>query len=139
MTKEAQNIASLYTDVHMQLLPLMQKLSKEACQTGMPVVRHLVLNYADDANVYPIEDEFMMGDALLIAPIFDEDTFEREVYLPQGSWTDLLTGEEITGGVTVKVPVTIAQIPIFLNNDSADADAVKKIFEGETWKKIKAL
>ena len=139
MTEEAQKIASLYTDVHMQLLPLMQKLSKEACQTGMPVVRHLVLNYADDANVYPIEDEFMMGDALLIAPIFDEDTFEREVYLPRGSWTDLLTGEAITGGVTVKVPVTIAQIPVFLNNDSADADAVKKIFEGETWKKINAL
>ncbi|MBQ9797087.1 MAG: hypothetical protein IJW50_05130 [Clostridia bacterium] len=136
MTEETKKIASLYTDVHMQLLPLMQKLSKEACQTGMPVVRHLVLNYADDANVYPIEDEFMLGDALLVAPILDEDTFERTVYLPKGSWTNLLTGEAITGGVTVKVPVTMAQIPVFLNNDSADAKDLQTVFATDAWKQI---
>ena len=120
----------------MQVLPLMQKLSKDACKTGMPVVRHLVLNYADDANVYPVEDEFMLGDALLVAPILDEDSFEREVYLPRGSWTNLLTDETIAGGVTVKVPVTMAQIPVFLNNDSADAKDLQAVFASDSWKQI---
>jgi hypothetical protein len=64
MTEETQKIARLYTDLHGALLPYIQKLSRDACESGMPVVRHLVLNYPKDENVYGINDEFMLGNGL---------------------------------------------------------------------------
>ena len=62
MTEDAQQIYRNYTRLHTELIPYMQKYSKIACDTGMPPVRHLVLNYMNDANVYNIEDEFLLGE-----------------------------------------------------------------------------
>ena len=139
MTEETQKIASLYTSLHNELLPYIQKLTKNACDTGMPVVRHLVLNDPKDANVYDIKDEFTLGDTLLVAPILAKQTFEREVYLPKGSWTNLLTGERLTGGRRLTVKASMAQIPLFLNNDSKDAESLATVFAGKTWTDILAL
>ena len=125
--------AQILTDA----LPYIQKYSQVACDTGMPVVRHLVLKYLNDANVYGLSDEFMLGDGLLIAPILTEGTNEREVYLPVGNWTDLLTGAVVEGGKRLTVSANIGQIPVFLNNDSADAAELAPIFEGELWQKAK--
>ena len=115
----------------------MQKYSKIACETGMPPVRHLVLNYPTDQNVYDLIDEFMLGEGLLVAPILAENTFERDVYLPAGCWTNLLTGECVEGGKTVTVAANLGQIPVFLNNDSKDAKELLPIFEGQNWNQIK--
>lgn len=136
LTEETQTIAKHYTALHNLLIPYMQKLTQDACKTGMAVVRHLVLNYPKDANVHGIEDAFMLGDALLVAPILTQNTFEREVYLPTGNWVNLLTGETLTGGKSVTVKANMAQIPVFLNNDSEDAEELSKIFKGEHWTAI---
>jgi len=103
----------------------------------MPPVRHLVLKYPTDEKVYDMIDEFMLGDGLLVAPILTKDTFERDVYLPEGSWTDLLTGECIEGGKTVKAKANIGQIPVYLNNDSKDVRELLPIFDGQNWNQIK--
>ncbi len=137
MSEDAKELYRIYTGVHKLLIPYICKYAKIACDTGMPPVRHLVLKYLNDANVYGLSDEFMLGDGLLIAPILTEGTWEREVYLPCGNWTNLLTGEVITGGKTLTVPANIGQIPVFLNNDSADAAELAPIFEGELWQKAK--
>lgn len=139
LTDGAQRIARLYTALHRELLPYMQKLTKNACETGMAVVRHLVLNYPKDENVYGINDEFMLGDALLVAPVLTKDTSEREVYLPAGSWTDLLTGEQLTGIRHIKVKAGMAQVPLFLNNDAEDAASLADIFAGKIWREILTL
>jgi alpha-glucosidase len=99
-------------------------------------VRHLVLSYSKDENVYDLNDEFMLGEGLLIAPILTENTFEREVYLPEGSWTNLLTGEVLTGGTCVKATANLGQIPVYLNNDSKDASELLPIFKGTNWRLI---
>ncbi len=137
MTEETKKIARLYTALHNELLPYMQKLTREACSTGMAVVRHLVLNYPKDAKVYDIIDEFTLGDALLVAPILAEQTFQRDVYLPEGSWTNLLTGEKLTGGATYTVAASLGQVPLFLNNNSEDAQSLAAIFAGKNWNDIK--
>ena len=139
LTEQTQTVAALYTDLHRELLPYIQKVSRIASESGMPVVRPMVLSYPSDSKVHDILNEFMLGDALLVAPILTEGSTSREVYLPAGEWLDLISGERIVGGQTITKEVTVAQIPVFLNSNSADADAVKKIFEGETWKKINAL
>lgn len=137
LTEDTQNIYRNFTRLHAELIPYMQKYSKIACDTGMPPVRHLVLQYPTDEKVYSMIDEFMLGDALLVAPIITEQTFEREVYLPAGNWTNLLTGEKIVGGTTVVVKANLGQMPIFLNNDAADVGEIAPIFDGANWTAIK--
>ncbi len=137
MTAEVQDIYRNYLKLHSKLIPYMQKLSRIACDTGMAPVRHPVLEYPADKNVYSINDQFLLGDALLVAPILTEHTFEREVYLPAGAWIDLLTGESVEGGKTVTVKASLAQIPVFLNTKSADAASIAPIFDGEEWTAIK--
>ena len=83
----------------------------------------------------------MLGDGLMVAPILTEDTYEREVYLPNGSWTDMLTGEVIEGGCTVSAKASLGQIPVYLDNSACDEDAdmLCEVFGGITWKIIRGL
>ncbi len=139
LTEEAQRISASYTTIHNELMPYIRKISQEACDTGMPMNRHLILFAPKDTNVYDINDEFMLGDALLIAPILTENTTSREVYLPEGKWIDLISGEvhEVgEGGKTLSMNLTREQIPVFLNAKSADAASLLEVFNGETWQAI---
>ncbi len=137
MTEETQSIYRAYVDLHRILLPYIQECSRIACETGIPPVRPLVLGYPDDKATYDIFDEFMLGDGLLVAPVLTEDTFEREVYLPEGTWLDLLTGERIEGGRTVTAKASLAQLPIYLNESSEDREELLRLFSGLEWQRIK--
>ena len=154
MTEQAQEIAGLYTSLHEEFADYLQKMSQIACDTGMPMIRHMVLEYQNDANVADIDDQFMYGDALLVAPILTcntkqeegklvldyASTVTREVYLPAGEWIDLNTGETITStGETITVDAELSQIPVYLNTASEYAEELQTIFAGETWTAIKAL
>ena len=137
LNADAQEIYINFTTLHSELADYITKYSQIACESGVPVARHPVLKYQDDENVYSLNDVFMLGDGLYIAPIYYADQTSREVYLPEGSWTNLLTGKVIEGGQTITVEANLGQIPVFLNNDSADADELREIFEGDTWTAIK--
>ena len=139
MTEQTKQIYRNFTRLHTELVPYMQKYSKIACETGMPPVRHLVLQYPTDTKVYDLIDEFLLGEGLLVAPILTGETFAREVYLPAGEWTDLLTGEVIEGGKTVIAKANLGQIPVYLNNLSADKKVLLPIFEGQNWNQIKTF
>ncbi|MBQ7335055.1 MAG: glycoside hydrolase family 31 protein [Clostridia bacterium] len=153
------NIYRAYTKLHELLTPYITEYSEIACETGMPLTRHLVLHWQDDANVYDIDDEYMFGTAFLVAPELDGKT-QRDIYLPEGEWEDLNTGYvyEIGNG-TYKITkadgttqsgtygaegfwlknykVAITQLPVFYNraewNDSETAagllDGIREIFE----------
>jgi len=138
MTEEVQQIYRTYMNLHTELIPYIQKYSKIACETGIPPVRHPVLKYTNDPGVRSLNDEFMLGDALLVAPVLEEQTFQREVYLPAGNtWTNLLTGEVVEGGKTVTVAANLGQVPVFMNNASADAAELASVFGGINWNAIK--
>lgn len=114
----ATDIYRAYTKLHEHLTPYITELSEIACTTGIPVMRHLVLHYQNDKNVYDMDDEFLMGDAFLIAPILNEKN-TRDVYLPEGTWKDLNTGETYTvgsEGMWLKgYAANLAQLPTFFN------------------------
>lgn len=137
MNGETQEIYRRYTALHSLLIPHIQKYSRVASETGLPVVRHLILHDHTDPCVYDIETEFLLGEGLLVAPIFADGVYEKEVYLPRGRWKNLLTDEICEGGQSVSVKASIGQIPVFLDLDSADAAALSPIFEGEIWQRIK--
>jgi alpha-glucosidase (family GH31 glycosyl hydrolase) len=138
MNEATKQIYRNFTKLHMKLMPFIQKYSKVACDTGVPAVRHLVLEHPDDAAVYNIEKQFYLGDGLMVAPIFEDGVYERDVYLPAGKWLDLLRGEELDGGKTVHAKANIGQITVYLKCDCADFDALKAIFDGDEWSAVKA-
>ena len=141
MTEETQEIYRRFCDLHEDLMPYIQKYSQVACDTGMPVVRHMALMYQNDTNVYNLETQYMFGDALLVAPILSTNTTKKNVYLPEGEWLNLLTGETVTGGKTISVNATLGQIPVFMNTDCSDEDAamLEDAFETENWTKVSGV
>ena len=127
-----------YTKLHEHLTPYITELSEEACNTGMPVMRHLILGWQDDKNVYNIEDEYTFGDAFLIAPILTKIN-TRDIYLPEGEWLDLNTGEEHSVGKTGlwlrDYEASLAELPTFYNKNTVSeiaptlTDGITEIYD----------
>jgi alpha-D-xyloside xylohydrolase len=92
-----------------RLIPILKRAFAEYKKNGTPPVRALVMDYTDDTETWGIDDEYMLGDSLLVAPIADTDPDEREVYLPRGEWRFRWTGEIYKSGwhriATQNIPV----------------------------------
>jgi alpha-glucosidase len=86
---------------------------QEASETGVPAFRPLLLEYPSDPATWERDDEFLFGADLLVAPALREPQSEREVYLPKGDWYDFWTSKRYEGGKTIKVPLTLDNIPVF--------------------------
>lgn len=115
-----KDIYRKYAKIHDALRPYLVDQGKIASQTGLPLVRHLAIDYWNDEKVWDIEDEYMLGSKLLVAPVLKETT-HRNIYLPEGRWINLWTGEEYQGGRTLYMfSVPEDEIPVFIN---ADADS----------------
>ena len=115
---ETKAIYRKYAEIHDALRPYLVEQGKISCETGIPLVRHLALSHWQDENVWNIEDEFMLGNMLLVAPVLNSDN-SRSIYLPEGNWTNLWTGEEYTGGRTLACRVPDDEIPVFVNVDAS--------------------
>lgn len=100
--------------LHYNLLPYLYALMSEANAEGAPALRHLALEFPEDGEVYGIEDEFMLGDALLVAPVLEDYVQSRKVYLPPaGEWFELYTGKKVRGGRR-KVRLTERHLPVYM-------------------------
>ena len=73
----------------------------------------MVIEYQNDPNVWNIEDEYMSGDSLLVAPIYTEDN-KRSIYLPKGVWTDWHTGDRIVGGKWMDIIAPLDVLPLYV-------------------------
>ncbi len=113
-THEAFNRAAI--ELRYQLLPHIYNVMAESTRTGLPAMRPLMLEYPDDPQTWGLDDAFMFGGDLLIAPVLHEAIRTREVYLPKGEWYDFWTGTRLTGGAVVRTPLTLERIPIFVRS-----------------------
>lgn len=95
--EEVLSISRKYIRLRYELLPYLYDLMRECELTGMPIMRPLVLEFEKDENVKNRNDEFMLGDRMLIAPVVEQGAREKLVYLPKGIWYDYWTGEEKAG------------------------------------------
>lgn len=119
---DTKNLYRIYSNMHNALRPYLTEYGRVASETAMPLMRALVLYDQTDRNCMDCWDEYMLGDAFLIAPVLDYSSSYRSIYLPEGSWTDLYTGEVYKGGRTLlmyKAP--LAKIPVFINNNANSA------------------
>jgi alpha-D-xyloside xylohydrolase len=77
-------------------MPYLYGAAVEVHRTGVPVMRPMVLEFPHDPACRTLDRQYMLGPDLLVAPVFSEDG-AVEVYLPEGTWTHLLSGERVTG------------------------------------------
>jgi alpha-D-xyloside xylohydrolase len=116
--ESVERVARFYARLRMNLLPELLRQARIAAQSRLPMMRHLVLDYPNDAQAQACHDEFMLGD-LLVAPVLHEGATGRDVYLPDGQWYSFLTRETLSGGRTVSVNASRDGIPVFLRTPGA--------------------
>ena len=104
-------------ELRMSLIPYLYSAFSEYHLTGAPPFRALVMDYPDDRETYKLDDEYLMGDSLLIAPLFAGDS-KRAVYLPKGVWFDFWTGRQYQGGQKHEIEKGLDQIPVFVKDGS---------------------
>lgn len=94
---EACDVVRFFTEWKCRLMPYLYAASAQAAETGSPVMRAMMLEFPDDPGCDYLDRQYMLGDSLLVAPVFSENG-DVSVYLPTGRWTHLYTNQEVTGG-----------------------------------------
>ncbi len=112
--EEAEAIFRRYARMRYQLLPYIYSSAVQAAQTGLPVVRPLVLKYSHDLNVRHLDSEYLLGDSLLVAPVLERGARRRMVYLPVGEWVDYWSRETYEGPTWLNYPAPLEILPIFI-------------------------
>lgn len=103
-----------YAILHSSLLPYFATYAAEAHRTGVPIMRHLILQYPEDPHSATAEYQYLLGDSILVAPVIEQGALTRRLYLPKGEWVNYWTGEHYSGGADVTVPAPLEQIPILI-------------------------
>ena len=116
--EDALKIMTHYLHVRERLRPYIQKHMDIASQDGTPVMRPLFFDFPEDEKCYTIEDQYMFGPDILVAPVLEARAVSRKIYLPIGSkWIDALSGKTYNGGQVIDYKVNIENIPLFTRNN----------------------
>jgi alpha-glucosidase len=109
-----ENICRTALERRYRLIPYLYTLNYQASETGIPMLRSLVMETEKEAGTFDIGDEFFLGPWMLVAPIVtDQDT--RQVFLPSGEWIDYLDGQTCyTGPTTLTVTAPLDKVPVFI-------------------------
>ena len=103
------------------LAPYRKTLGIEASEFGLPLIRHLMLEFPDDPEVYRLKYQYMYGGEFLFRPIVDPGVERVSVYLPAGVWKHLFSGElygDGHSGSWVEVPAPVGRPAVFFRADS---------------------
>lgn len=115
---EAEAHVKRYIRFRYVWLPFMYGLFAEASRTGLPVVRPLLLEFPDDPQAGLVQDQFLLGPNVLVAPVVRPDTFVRAVYFPAGRWVNYWTDEVVEGGRHMLVDAPLDTLPLFVRQGS---------------------
>ena len=115
-SREAENIFRACNDIRHRLLPYLYTMAHKAHTDAVPMLRPLVMEYPEDRNARNIDLEYFLGDSMLVAPVFDQDSFE--LYLPEGGWLDFYDRKIMTGNRWIALEPRLEQIPVFIREDS---------------------
>lgn len=115
--EEAVEVVRFFARLKASLMPYLYRNAIETSRTGVPMMRSMVLEFTEDKNCAYLATQYMLGDSLLVAPIFNENSM-AEYYLPEGSWTDFLTGEVREGGRWYRERHGYLSIPLYVRENS---------------------
>lgn len=115
--EEAVDVVRTFTRLKASLMPYLYKTSVDTSRSGVPTMRSMVLEFTRDRNCWYLDKQYMLGDNLLVAPIFNDESV-GSFYLPQGTWTDFFTGEEMPGGVWTEKTYDYLHLPLMVRENS---------------------
>lgn len=129
--EEAVDVLRFFTKLKCTLMPYLYSVACEASQSGVPMMRAMVLEFPDDPACDYLDRQYLLGEKLLVAPVFSEDGMVT-YYVPEGNWTNLISGDRIKGGSWrhekhdyFSLPLLVKEnslIPIGNNNAKPDYD-----------------
>lgn len=136
--EESVDVVRYFAKLKARLMPYLYRNAIETAKTGVPMMRSMVLEFTEDRNCAYLASQYMLGDSLLVAPIFNEDGI-AEYYLPEGRWTSLLSGDVKEGGRWYKEKHGYLSIPLYVREGSIvamgarDDNAVYDYADGTTF------
>jgi alpha-glucosidase/alpha-D-xyloside xylohydrolase len=111
---EVEPVCKKYLELRYQLLPYTYTITREAFDSGLPLMRALWLHYPADPEAVKLGDEYLWGRDLLVAPVTEKAATSHRTYLPAGNWFDWWTGEKVSGNESVQRPVDLGTMPIYV-------------------------
>ena len=122
-------------ELRMRLIPYLHAAFVRYHRQGLPPFRALVMDYPQDTATWSVDDQFLMGDALMAAPAFAGEPV-RSVYLPAGDWYDFWSGKRYTGKQKMEVRPSLDEIPIFVKAGTALplAEATLHTGDPDSWR-----
>lgn len=115
--EEAVDVARHFARLKNSLMPYLYHAAVENNQTGIPVMRSMLLEFPEDPLCETLDRQYMLGESLLVAPIFNEEGI-GSYYLPKGSWTHLFTGERVEGGTWRKEYYDYLSLPLYVKENT---------------------
>ncbi len=115
--EEAVDVLRFFTKLKSKLMPYLFGTAVNTNKTGIPVMRSMVMEFTSDRNCSYLDKQYMFGDSLLVAPIFNEHSI-ADYYLPEGKWTNFFTNEVYEGGKWVKESCGYLSIPLMVKPNS---------------------
>ncbi|AWB45482.1 alpha-xylosidase [Paenibacillus sp. CAA11] len=114
---EAVDVTRFFTKLKCRLMPYLYNSAVQATEQGIPVMRAMLLEFPDDPASETLDRQYMLGDSILVAPVFSEKG-DVQVFLPEGRWTHLLTGETVEGGKWRKENHGFLSLPLYIRQNS---------------------
>jgi alpha-D-xyloside xylohydrolase len=111
--EEAVDVLRRFTKLKASLMPYLYQAARVAHTEGVPVMRAMVLEFPDDPACVHLDRQYMLGDDLLVAPVFTADG-TVDYYLPAGEWTNFLTGQRVSGPRWVRERHGFDSVPLFV-------------------------
>lgn len=115
--EESVDVVRFFTKLKLSLMPYLYSSAAETARTGVPMMRSMVLEFEKDPVCRYLDRQYLLGEKLLVAPIFN-DRGEAEYYLPEGHWTNYLTGEAVSGGVWRQEQHGYLSIPLWVRENT---------------------
>ncbi|NUT99750.1 MAG: family 31 glucosidase [Saccharothrix sp.] len=123
--EEAYEILAAHLRLRERLRPYLAELSEAAHRTGAPPMRPLFFDFPDDGRAWTVDDQFLLGPDVLVAPVTAAGVRSRTVYLPAGArWRHAETGAVHGGGTTVEASAPLSHIPVFVREGAAVTEAL---------------
>ena len=112
--EEAVQVLRHFTKIKESLRPYLVEQAERCHETGIPVMRSMVLEFPEDPNCFYLDRQYMLGDKYLVAPIFNPDS-KAEYYLPAGKWKNYFTGvtQTLENGTWIAETVDYFTIPLY--------------------------
>ncbi len=127
--QETIDLCRAYTRLHTELADYIYAVAREAHEKGTPMLRPLFFHYPEEEKAYLVDDEFLLGEDILVCPAVTEGAIARNVYLPGDVWIDAWDGAEYEGPRTIEsYPAPLAKLPVFIRRQAANSAALAQIF-----------